>query len=98
MIKEALGDRSISNGLFVWHPRNQYPVGHNSPIRFQIVKGMPFSIKEGQGNSETGGGKEDRYLCLQIQMLSQRDKFRKKIHMSVESVKIVNRKSLPTSI
>lgn len=55
MVKEALGDRSISNGLFVWHPRNQYPVGHNSPIRFQIVKGMPFFIKEGQGNSEMGG-------------------------------------------
>ena len=98
MIKEVLCDRSISNGLFIWHPRNQYTVGHNSTIRFQIVKGMSFFIKEGQSNSEMGGGKEDRYLCLQIQMLSQRDKFRKKIHMSVESVKIVNRKSLPMSI
>ena len=77
MIKEALGDRSISNGLFVWHPRNQYPVGHNSPIRLQIVKGMPFFIKQGQGNSEMGGGNEDQYLSLQIQMLSQREKFRK---------------------
>ena len=97
MIKEGLGDRSISNGLFDWHPRNLYTVGHQTIVMMK-VKGMPFFIKEGLGNSEMGGGKEDQYLSLQIQMLSQRDKFRKKIHMSVESVKIVNRKSLPMSI
>ena len=34
-------------------------------------------MKEGQGNSEMGDGKEDQYLSLQIQMLSQRKKFRK---------------------
>ena len=72
MIKEGLGDRSISYCLFVWHPRN---LSHNN--MFQIVKGMPFFIKEGQDNSEMGGGKEDQYLSLQIQMLSQRKKFRK---------------------
>ena len=77
MIKEGLGDRSISNGLFDWHPRNLYTLGHHTLIRFQIVKGMPFFIKEGLGNSEMGGGKEDQYLSLQIQMLSQREKFRK---------------------
>ena len=38
---------------------------------------MPFFIKQGQGNSEMGGGNEDQYLSLQIQMLSQREKFRK---------------------
>ena len=62
---------------FVWHPRILYTLGHHTIIRFQIVKGMPFFIKEGQGNSEMGGGKEDQYLSLQIQMLSQRETFRK---------------------
>ena len=76
MIKEGLGDRSISNDLFVWHPRNLYTVGHHT-IVIMKVKGMPFFIKEGLGNSEMGGGKEDQYLSLQIQMLSQREKFRK---------------------
>ena len=52
-------------------------LGHHTIIRFQIVKGMPFFIKQGQGNSEIGGGNEDQYLSLQIQMLSQREKFRK---------------------
>ena len=76
MIKEGLGDRSISNGHFVWHPRYLYILGHHTIVMMK-VKGMPFFIKEGQGNSEMGGGKEDRYLSLQIQMLSQREKFRK---------------------
>ena len=77
MIKEGLGDKSISYGLSVWHPRNLYTLGHHTIIRFQRVKGIYFFIKKGQGNSEMGGGKEDQYLSLQIQMLSQREKFRK---------------------
>ena len=77
MIKEGLGDRSISYGLFVWHLRNLYTLGPPTIIGFKTLKGMPFFIKEGQDNSEMGGGKEDQYLSLQIQMLSQRKKFRK---------------------
>ena len=50
---------------------------YHTIISFQIVTGMPFFIKQGQGNSEIGGGTEDQYLSLQIQMLSQREKFRK---------------------
>ena len=76
MIKEGLVDRSISNCLLVWHPRNLYTLGHHTIVMMK-VKGMPFFIKEGQSNSEMGGGKEDQYLRLQIQMLSQREKFRK---------------------
>ena len=79
MIKEDLGNRSISINLFVWYARNLTPYYcvYHTIISFQIVKGMPFFIKQGQGNSEMGGGKEDQYLSLQIQMLSQREKFRK---------------------
>ena len=58
MIEEGLGDKSISYGLSVWHPRNLYPLGHHTVIRFQIVKGMPFFLKPDQGNSEMGGGKK----------------------------------------
>ena len=76
MIKEGLVDRSISNCLLVWHPRNLYTLGHHTIVMMK-VKGMPFFIKEGQGNSEMGGGKEDSYISLQIQMLSQRENFRK---------------------
>ena len=76
MIKEGLVDRSISNCLLVWHPRNVYTLGHHTIVMMK-VKGMPFFIKEGQGNSQMGGGKEDQYLSLQIQMLSQRENFRK---------------------
>ena len=56
MIKEGLGDRSISNDLFVWHPRNLYTLGHHTIVMMK-VKGMPFFIKEGLGNSEMRGGK-----------------------------------------
>ena len=44
--QRALGYRSISNGLFIWHPRNQYTLGHQRTIRFQIVKIMSLFIKE----------------------------------------------------
>ena len=50
---------------------------YHTIISFQIVKGMPFFIKQGQGDSERGDGKEDLYLSLQIQILSQREKVRK---------------------
>ena len=52
MIKEGLGDKSISYGLLAWHLRNLYPLRHHTVIRFQIVEGMPFFIKPDQGNSE----------------------------------------------
>ena len=44
-----------------------------------MVKGSSFFMKEGQGNSEMGGGKEDQCLSLQIQIFSQKN-LEKKIY------------------
>ena len=77
LIKGGLDDQSISNDLFcLASQRSAHPgAPHNNKI--PIVKGMPFFIKEGKGNSERGDGKEDLYLSLQIQIVSQREKVRK---------------------
>ena len=68
---------------------------YHTIISFQIVKGMPFFIKQGQGNSEIGGGNEDQYLSLQIQMLSQREKFRKEFIWMLRVWKLFSLKLSP---
>lgn len=77
LIKEGLVNNRISNGLFVWHPRGLYTLGHFTIMRFRMSEWHAFLCKTGQGQFWKGSGTEDLCLSLQIQMLSQREKFRK---------------------